>query len=165
MSGGDQATVHTRLQEPHHLLAWEDFAIELKKSRQNMAQVLRALVREHIQPMRRDLDTAVRRREAAARRRRYRKAFRKSLSDAIGEFLVEARGRSTGRAAKQSDLDAVALAELGMWVASQLAALTAAKERHDPRAKASTRKFVAKFVERLGFALYDPSNMMSTGRR
>jgi hypothetical protein len=95
MSGGDQATVHTRLQEPHHLLAWEDFAIELKKSRQNMAQVLRALVREHIQPMRRDLDTAVRRREAAARRRRYRKAFRKSLSDAIGEFLVEARGRST----------------------------------------------------------------------
>jgi len=156
----------------------QEFASKLKaRGEKNLSAVLRAIFREYIEPRRGEIKAAAAEREAAAaeRERRERKAAKQlqyrallqedSLADAIELFLPELRNRYRKRAAERVDRDAVALVKLGLRVACHLAAVTNAKGRHDPRAKQATHQFADEFVRVLGFALAQPSEIISLGKR
>jgi hypothetical protein len=135
------------------------------RGEKNASAVLRAIVRQHIEPRRTQLKAAARQREADARRgerwqkkaakqREYRARLKQDqLADAIELFLSEIGGHYKGRAVERLDRDAAALAELGLRTADQFAAVMDAKQRRDPRAVDQKRQFAEKFVLRLGYAL------------
>jgi hypothetical protein len=144
----------------------QEFASKLKaRGEKNLSAVLRAIVREHIEPRRTQLKAAAREREADARRREIReqKAAKQQqyharfeqdgVADAIELFLPQFGEHYKGRAVERLDRDARALAKLGLRVADHFAAVMNAKERHNPRAVDEKRQFVEEFVLRLGYAL------------
>jgi hypothetical protein len=141
----------------------QQFASVLQASgERNASAVLRGIVHDHIKPRRNQLVADARKREIreqkAARQRRYRAARRNSIGQAIDFFLPELHERY----AERLDRDAVALIQLGLQVACHLAAVTNAKERHDPQARRATHEFADQFVRRLGFALAQASSMISS---
>jgi hypothetical protein len=168
---GKPVRVDLRLSFSQTLVCRRFASVLQARGENNASAALRAIVHDRIEPKRKQLDADARKREAAARereireqkaaqQRQYRAARRKSVGDAIELFLPELRKRYTERAAERVDRDAVALFKLGLRVACHLAAVTQAKERHDPQARRATHQFADQFVRILGFALAQSSAMI-----
>jgi hypothetical protein len=166
---GQPVRVDCRTSVPQERVC-QEFASKLKaRGEKNLSAVLRAIVREYIEPRRGELKAAAaereRRERKAAKQQQYRAHFdQDGVSDAIELFLPELGEHYKGRAVERLDRDARALAKLGLRVANHFAAVMNAKERQDPRAKRVTHQFADDFVRVLGFALAQPSDMTSLSK-
>jgi hypothetical protein len=78
---------------------------------------VKALLRQHLEPNRKELENAARKFKISARQERFREAGRNSLAKLIDEFLTEAADREVSRATERLDADVEALLKLGLWVA------------------------------------------------
>ena len=182
---GQPVRVDCRTSVPQERVC-QEFASKLKaRGEKNLSAVLRAIVREYIEPRRGELKAAAAEREAAAaeRERRERRAAKQrqyrarfdqdGVADAIELFLPELGEHYKRRAVEQLDRDARALTKLGLLVADHFAAVMNAKERLNPHPRAvdEKRQFADDLVRVLGFALAQPSEtrslseLGSTGRR
>jgi hypothetical protein len=170
---GQPVRVDCRTSFPQERVCQEFARKLIARGEKNLSAVLRAIVREHLEPRRGELEAAAARRQTAAaeHERRERKAAKQqqyrallqkdSLADAIELFLKEFGEHYKGRAVERLDRDARALAKLGLRVANHFAAVMNAKERRDPRAVDEKRQFAEKFVFRLSFALAKPTEMVN----
>jgi hypothetical protein len=162
---GKARRVDCRVRFPHDRVCRQFVSMLESRGEKNASAVLRAIIREHIEPRRTQLRAAIREREADARRReirerkaakqqQYRARFEQdAVADAIELFLSEFGEHYKGRAVERLDRDAAALAKLGLRVADHFAAVMNAKERRNPRAVDEKRQFAEEFVLRLGYAL------------
>jgi hypothetical protein len=150
---GKPERVDLRLNFPQTLICRKFAGMLQERGEKNASAVLRAILHDHIDPKRIQLQADVRRREKATKQRQYRAARRISIADAIELFLPELGERYTARAAEQADRDADALFKLGRQLACHLATIMRAKKHHDPRFWKTTYQFADKFVGILGWTL------------
>jgi hypothetical protein len=182
---GQPVRVDCRTSFPQERVCQEFASKLIARGEKNLSAVLRAIVREYIEPRRGELKAAAAEREAAAaeRERRERRAAKQrqyrarfdqdGVADAIELFLPELGEHYKRRAVEQLDRDARALTKLGLLVADHFAAVMNAKERLNPHPRAvdEKRQFADDLVRVLGFALAQPSEtrslseLGSTGRR
>lgn len=173
---GKPLRVDCRLPFPHDRLG-QRFADKLQvRGENNASAVLRAIIRELIEPIRGELKRAAREREAYNREReadnrqreaRQRRAEKQrqyriridedGLAEGIELFLVEMGENYRRRGIERIERDAEALSELGMRVADLFVAATNAMTGRDSgKAGQKQHSFADQLVRKLGFALARP---------
>jgi len=132
-----------------------------KRREKSASRIISALLREHLEPCRKNLEDDARRFHALARQRRSR--ARKQLAASIHEFLATMDNGDVSRALVNLDADAGALEELGCWVAEQFAGVTKAKARYDnSKANIRNQDFAAKLNRILVYGLPPRSDFSSS---
>jgi hypothetical protein len=161
------AWVHTRVAFEYEQNVLEEFANRLRELGERSASaVLRAIVKQYLDPMRRKLELQAKgsekRGQKPVRRRRY--GIRKSLAETIERFLKDLEKAHRGRTRERSSDDSAALTRLALWTAHQFVSVTNAEERRLRsiyRAAQANREFAAQLAIILGTAIVPATGRVS----
>ena len=151
--------VHIRVAFAYEQKVLEVFVTKLRElGARSASAVLRAIVKQHLDPMRRKLELDAKewdkRGKKPGRRKRY--GARNSLAETIERFLSDLAKAHRGRTRARSAKDSAALTELGLWTAHQFVSVADAEESRLTSgydAAQAKREFAAKLAIILGTAI------------